>query len=219
MSKQAVLIFIVASIAASRHPGIGRPANRRATEGAPRICAPSEVTHRYLPLATLKQAIFTGNDGSKKLRVERIARPDLHQSFNVAGQIVEALAMESRTFQDGKLTEVALEYFAQADDGDRVSPWPRRERNRRWESRRAHWLVAAGAERQDLQRGDAGRGEGGRHIPIRGRAQAVAEEDEVVGVWNTSRCRRATLSIALRSRPPGPMARSPSATMPRAQAA
>ncbi|MGH7994555.1 MAG: hypothetical protein ACREDQ_13625, partial [Limisphaerales bacterium] len=44
-------------------------------------------------------------------------KPDVHKTFTIAGQTVAALAVEDREYADGKLAEVTLDYFAQADDG------------------------------------------------------------------------------------------------------
>jgi hypothetical protein len=83
----------------------------------PRFSHPRDITNPYLPLAYLKQDILEGTEGSKKVRVERTLKPDLRKSFKLAGQTIEALAMEDREFEDGVLAEVALDYFAQDDEG------------------------------------------------------------------------------------------------------
>lgn len=54
---------------------------------------------------------------SGRERVERTAKPDVHKTFTIGGQTVEALAVEDREFAGGKLVEVTLDYFAQADNG------------------------------------------------------------------------------------------------------
>jgi len=74
---------------------------------------PREITNAYLPLASLKQDILESNGE----RVERTAKPDVHKIFTIGGQTVEALAVEDREYAGGKLAEVTLDYFAQADDG------------------------------------------------------------------------------------------------------
>ena len=79
----------------------------------PRFSHPREITNSFLPLGHLKQDVLQ----SKTERVERTAKPELHKTFQVGDQVVEALVVEDREFQDGKLAEVALDYFAQADDG------------------------------------------------------------------------------------------------------
>jgi hypothetical protein len=78
---------------------------------------PRDITNPYLPLASLKQDILEGKEGGKALRIERTTKPDIHKTFKVGGQTVEALAVEDREFENGKLSEVTLDYFAQADDG------------------------------------------------------------------------------------------------------
>jgi hypothetical protein len=74
---------------------------------------PLDITNPYLPLAFLKQDVLENESG----RVERTAKPELHKTFQVGGQTVEALTVEDRDYENGKLTEVTLDYFAQADDG------------------------------------------------------------------------------------------------------
>jgi uncharacterized membrane protein YkoI len=78
---------------------------------------PRDITNPWLPLASLKQDVLEGREGSKMLRIERTARPEVHKSFKLGGRTVEALAVEDREFENGKLSEVTLDYFAQSDDG------------------------------------------------------------------------------------------------------
>ena len=84
-----------------------------ARQTLPKFTHPLEITNPFLPLAFLQQDILERKSG----RVERTAKPELHKSFKVGDQTVEALVVEDREFEDGKLAEVALDYFAQADDG------------------------------------------------------------------------------------------------------
>ncbi len=79
---------------------------------------PRDITNPYLPLAYLKQDILEGTEGGAKVRTERIAKPDLRKTFTVNGQKVEALVFEDRDYEDGQLAEVAVDYFAQDDDGN-----------------------------------------------------------------------------------------------------
>lgn len=78
---------------------------------------PREITHPFLPLASVKQDILEGKEGGKAARVERTAKPELHKIFKINQQTVDALVFEDRVFEDGQIAEVALDYFAQADDG------------------------------------------------------------------------------------------------------
>jgi hypothetical protein len=78
---------------------------------------PTEITNPYLPLSSLRQDILDGTEDGKKTHVERTAKPDMHKSFDINGQKIEALVVEDRAFENGQLAEVALDYFAQDDAG------------------------------------------------------------------------------------------------------
>jgi hypothetical protein len=79
---------------------------------------PRDISHPYLPLATLQQDILEGTEGGNKVRVERTLMPKKHRTFTIGDQEVDTLVMEDRVFLDGQLEEVALDYFAQDDDGN-----------------------------------------------------------------------------------------------------
>ncbi len=78
---------------------------------------PRNITNPYLPLSSTKQDILEGKEGGAKVRVERTAKPQIHKTFKIGEQIVETLVFEDRAYEDGKLVEVALDYFAQDDNG------------------------------------------------------------------------------------------------------
>src|SRR5262249_42730653 len=78
---------------------------------------PREINNRYLPIASLKQDIIEGTEDGKKVRVERTLRPEIHKTFTINGQTVDSLVYEDRAFMNGKLEEVAIDYFAQDDAG------------------------------------------------------------------------------------------------------
>src|SRR5262249_16950480 len=78
---------------------------------------PRNINNPYLPMGTLKQDILEGKEGDAKVRIERTVKPDLQKTFKIGKQNVEALVVEDREIEDGELAEVALDYFAQADDG------------------------------------------------------------------------------------------------------
>ena len=88
-------------------------ADNVAAQAPPRFSHPREVTNPYLPLAGLHQDILE----SISLRIERTVKPDLHKSFVIGGQTVDALVVEDREFEGGRLKEVALDYVAQDDQG------------------------------------------------------------------------------------------------------
>ncbi len=78
---------------------------------------PTQITNPYLPLSSLKQDVLEGKEGGKKTRIERTVRLDLHKTFKIGDQEVAALVLEDRDFEDGKLSEVTLDYIAQDDNG------------------------------------------------------------------------------------------------------
>jgi hypothetical protein len=96
---------------------LSAPVALRAEDQAPKFSHPRDITNPYLPMSTLRQDILEGAEGGKKLRVERTAMPGKHRSFKLGGQKIEALVVEDREFENGKLSEVTLDYFAQDDDG------------------------------------------------------------------------------------------------------
>jgi len=78
---------------------------------------PRDIYNPYLPLAYMKQDILEGSEGGKNTRVERTVLPNKHKTFTINGQSVEAFVIEDRAFANGKLEEVATDYFAQDDFG------------------------------------------------------------------------------------------------------
>ncbi|HWX21112.1 MAG TPA: hypothetical protein VN578_14520 [Candidatus Binatia bacterium] len=83
---------------------------------APTFTHPREITNLYLPLASLKQDILEGKEAGNTVHIERTSKPDRHKTFKIGKQSVEALVVEDRETENGELAEVAIDYFAQADD-------------------------------------------------------------------------------------------------------
>ena len=83
---------------------------------APRFTSPTNITNPYLPISKTQRVEFRGtNDGAKVRAVK--TRLDRTQPFTIGRQRVEAAIVEDRGFQDGELHEIALDFYAQADDG------------------------------------------------------------------------------------------------------
>jgi len=78
---------------------------------------PREITNPYFPLANLKQDILEGVEDGKKIRVERTLKPNKRRTYTFGEEEVESLVVEDRVYEDGQLAEVALDFFAQDDDG------------------------------------------------------------------------------------------------------
>ena len=109
-------------LAETKHDDSADLAQERATRAKKllaklRFSHPLEINNPYLPLASLKQDVLEGSEDGKKVRIERTAKPDIHRTFRIAGKNLESLAVEDREWENGQLAEVAVDYFAQADDG------------------------------------------------------------------------------------------------------
>lgn len=78
---------------------------------------PRDINNPFMPISSLKQDILEGTEDGKKIRVERTLKPDIHKTFTLNGQTVDSLVYEDRAFMNGKLEEVAVDYFAQDDAG------------------------------------------------------------------------------------------------------
>ncbi|MGH7994705.1 MAG: hypothetical protein ACREDQ_14375 [Limisphaerales bacterium] len=111
LKKQKMKIKTIACVALAMTGGF----NAISADNPPalKFSHPRKITNPYLPLASLKQDLLE----SSGERIERTVKPDVHKTFTIAGLAVEALAVEDREFAGGKLAEVTLDYFAQADDG------------------------------------------------------------------------------------------------------
>lgn len=91
-------------------------ASFQSNSAPPVFSHPTEITNPLLPLGSLKQDILDGKEGGVAVRVERTRQAGT-KSFTVDGKTIRAMIVEDRTFAGGKLEEIALDYFAQSDDG------------------------------------------------------------------------------------------------------
>jgi hypothetical protein len=78
---------------------------------------PQTIDNPYLPLSKFTRCAYGGraDDGTRERNVVR--RLSRTRAFNVEGERVEAVVMDDRAFEDGRLVERTFDYFAQADDG------------------------------------------------------------------------------------------------------
>ena len=60
---------------------------------------------------------WRGPRALKRVRIARTAKPNVRKTFKIGDQSVEVFAVEDREWEDGVLAEVAVDYFAQADNG------------------------------------------------------------------------------------------------------
>jgi len=111
--KRPPFLFLPAIVACAALVGCSSLNSTGSVPVPTKFSHPRDITNPYLPLASLNQDILE----NKNERVERTAKRDIHKTFSIGGQTVEALAVEDREFSKGGLSEVTLDYFAQSDDG------------------------------------------------------------------------------------------------------
>ncbi len=115
MNLHVPCAIFAAAVSALALTGCANPNSLAGTQiTSPKFSQPREITNPYLPLASLKQDVLQ----NQKERVERTAKPDIHTTFELNHQTIEALAVEDREFDSrGNLTEATLDYLAQDDEG------------------------------------------------------------------------------------------------------
>jgi hypothetical protein len=92
----------------------GDPNQPAASE--PRFSNPTRITNQWLPISSTPRTELRGVKEDVKVRSVRTLL-DRTKEFHVNGQTVEAAILEDRAYENGRLHEVALDYYAQADDG------------------------------------------------------------------------------------------------------
>jgi len=92
------------------------PESARVDRAKPRFADPTRITNARFPVGELTQVLQLGHEGSQPLRVE-VTRLPTTRTFTWGGQRVETVASQFSAFLGGRIREVAIDYFAQADDG------------------------------------------------------------------------------------------------------
>lgn len=82
----------------------------------PRFSNPTRIDNQWLPISSMSRTVLAGvSDGHEARSVRTLL--DRTKTFEIGGRKVEAVIVEDRAYHDGRLHEVALDYYAQADDG------------------------------------------------------------------------------------------------------
>jgi hypothetical protein len=92
------------------------PVGKRVDRGKPVFSRPTEITNPLFPTATLTQVIQLGQEACAKARVEVTLMPGT-KVVEWDGQKVETVVRQYIAYSGPRIVEVALDYFAQADDG------------------------------------------------------------------------------------------------------
>jgi hypothetical protein len=102
-------------------PTVGAPTTAptsasQSTTGAPHFTPSTEIANPFYPVSLTGQTIALGMEGGKPSRNEVTLLPDT-KLITWNGQQIEARVVQFVAYTDGKLDEIAYDYFAQADDG------------------------------------------------------------------------------------------------------
>lgn len=89
---------------------------RRVDLETPTFSNPTRITNRLFPISRLTQVIQLGHEADETLRHE-ITLLDETKFVRWNGQRVETLVSQFVAYADGRVVEIAVDFFAQADDG------------------------------------------------------------------------------------------------------
>jgi hypothetical protein len=101
--------------------GLGRlpvaPDSQRVDLVAPPFSNSTDVTNPLFPIARLQSAILNGSEDGEPLKIETTLLPDTRVMEWSPGQCVKTLVSQFVAYRGGRIEEVALDRYAQADDG------------------------------------------------------------------------------------------------------
>ena len=93
------------------------PESTRVDIQAPTFSDPTEITNPLFPISDLHSVVFSGVVENKPFHTETTLLPQTRMIEWSEGQWTEALVSQYMAFIDGRVEEVALDFYAQADDG------------------------------------------------------------------------------------------------------
>jgi hypothetical protein len=101
--------------------GLGRlplaPAGQRVDLVAPPFSNSTVVSNPLFPISNLRSAILNGRVDGRPLKIETTLLPDTRVIEWSPGQCVRTLVSQFVAYKAGRIQEVALDFYAQADDG------------------------------------------------------------------------------------------------------
>ena len=92
------------------------PASARIDRYDPSFSTPLAITNPLNPIAQLDRVILLGSSDGARFRVETTLLP-YTKRIRWNGRDIDALVSQYVAFADGRIQEVALDWYAQADDG------------------------------------------------------------------------------------------------------
>ncbi len=92
------------------------PESERVDLAVPSFSSPTTVTNPLFPISDLHSALLLGNVDGHLMRVETTLLPET-KMIEWNGQQIETLVSQYVAYLDGRIEEVAIDWYAQADDG------------------------------------------------------------------------------------------------------
>ncbi len=92
------------------------PESQRADLVPPVFCNPTNITNPLFPVSSQASVLMHGTVDGGEFRTEVTLLPTT-RVINIHGVNVEAVVSQYAAFIDGQIDEVALDFYAQADDG------------------------------------------------------------------------------------------------------
>src|ERR671911_2334646 len=92
------------------------PESERVDLTMPTFSDPTNVTNPLFPVSLQESVLMLGHVDGKPFRTEVTLLPET-RIIEWEGQRVETLVSQYNAFLDGRIEEVAYDYYAQADDG------------------------------------------------------------------------------------------------------
>ncbi len=93
------------------------PDSQRVDLDTPSFSDPTAVDNPLFPIGELHSAVLLGNEERHPLRIETVLLPE-PKVIEVDGQEVETLVSQFVSYVDGRIHEVALDWYAQDDAGN-----------------------------------------------------------------------------------------------------
>ncbi len=92
------------------------PNSRRVDLTVPTFSDPTKVTNPLFPISKLQSVVILGEVGGAPLKVETTFLPET-KTVQWNGQRIECLQSQFLAYLRGRITESAIDLYAQADDG------------------------------------------------------------------------------------------------------
>lgn len=93
------------------------PAESRVDLVAPAFSNPTNITNPLFPISRLASVVLNGQVDGRAFRTETTLLPDTRIIEWSPGQCVKTLVSQYTAYLGGRIQEVALDFYAQADDG------------------------------------------------------------------------------------------------------